>query len=512
MNQVITVSKKTLKRIVLGAVIVLLAGVGWYWFRAPTAPQGTGSSMSSAQMTSMKQPKTAKPAKAAHSHGSSSAMPSKTGGGPVRYTMTEEAKKLAEVQTQEVQRKKAVKILRTVGMVFDAETRAATLTARIEGRLDKVFIDFTGVRVRKGDPMVTIWSPTLIKSQVELFESIESGDTEGIIRGAEEKLMQYGLTKEQVEQIRKSKTPDLYITLRAPISGIVMKKMAVLGQYVKEGQDMFVINDLSHVWVKLDAYEPDLPWIRYGQKVTFTTPSFPGKTFKGTVIFIDPVLDMPTRTVKVRVDVPNPDYTLKPHMFVNAEILSEIDARGHVVKPEWVGKYICPFHPEEVSSVPGVCPKSKQPLQPATAYGYSGVKNPELPIVIPESTVLFTGKRSLVYVEVPNQPQPTYEQRDVILGPRVGNDYVVYSGLKVGEQVVVKGNFQIDSSVQILGEPSMMNPAKHDGTSSAEMPSSHTSPKPPSSHQAAGQGKAALQEKAPAVAHPGPSSQEKEEH
>ncbi len=432
--------------------------------------------------------------------------------GVVRYTMSPEAKMLAQVQTQVVKREKAERILRTVGMVFDAETRLATLTARIAGRLDAVFIDYTGVKVKKGDPMVTIWSPTLIQSEVELFESMRSGDTEGIIRGAKEKLMQYGMTQEQVNRIIANKKPEEYITLKAPISGIVMKKMAILGQFVKEGQDMFVINDLSHVWVELDAYEPDLPWIRYGQEVTFTTPSFPGKTFKGTVIFINPVLDMPTRTVKVRVDVPNPDYALKPHMFVNAEIRSEVDAHGHVVKSEWAGKYICPFHPEEVSSVPGICPKSKQPLQPATAYGYSGVQNPVLPMVIPQSAILFTGERSLVYVEVPNQPQPTYEQRDVTLGPRVGNSYVVYSGLKVGERVVVKGNFQIDSSVQILGEPSMMNPAKHNETSSSEMPSSHTAPKPHSAHQAVGRGKAATHEKAPTAAHPAPSSQGKEEH
>ncbi len=208
------------------------------------------------------------------------------------------------------------------------------------------------------------------------------------------------------------------------------------------------------------AERPSISQFRYGQEVTFTTPSFPGKTYKGKVIFIDPVLDMATRTVKVRVDVANPDYELKPHMFVNGDLEAEVDDRGRVVKPEWAGKYICPFDPQEVSDVPGTCAKTKQPLQPATAYGYSGVTNPTPPLVIPESAVLFTGKRSLVYVEIPNQPQPTYEQRDVILGPRVGNNYGLYSGLKEGERVVVKGNFQIDSSVQILGEPSMMNPVE----------------------------------------------------
>jgi Cu(I)/Ag(I) efflux system membrane fusion protein len=409
--------------------------------------------------------------------------------------MSDEAKMLAEVQTTEVKREKAVKRLRMVGMVIDAETRVATLTARIDGRLDEVFIDFTGVKISKGDPMVTIWSPTLIKSQVELFESIRSGDVEGVIRGAEEKLVQHGMTKEQVKRIRENKKPELYVTLRAPISGIVMKKNAVLGQFVKEGQDMFVINDLSHVWVKLDAYEPDLPWIRYGQEVKFTTPSFPGKTFKGKVIFIEPVLEMETRTVKVRVDAENPDYELKPHMFVNAELEAEIDDQGRVIKPEWIGKYICPFDPKEVSDVPGTCPKTKQPLQPATAYGYSGVENPVLPLVAPETAVLFTGKRSLVYVEVPNQNQPTYEQRDVVLGPRAGNKYVISEGLKEGERVVVKGNFEIDSSVQISGQASMMNPVEPEKASPSAPERISERPEPQTNH--GGQGTPEQESKAP---------------
>ncbi len=386
---------------------------------------------------------------------------------PVRYIMAPEAKILAEVQTTPVKRARAFKQLRLVGMVFEAETRVATLTARIAGRLDQVYIDFTGVKVKKGDPMVTIWSPTLIKNQVELFESIKSGDTEGIIHGAEEKLMQYGLTKEQVKRIRESKKPDLEITLRAPISGIVMKKNAILGQFVKEGQDMFIINDLSHVWVQLDAYEQNMPWIRYGQNVIFTTAAVPGKTYSGKVIFIDPVLDMNTRTVNVRVDAANPELELKPHMFVNAVVQVEVDNAGNVINSDWVGKYICPFHPNEVSSAPGTCPESKQPLQPASAYGYSEARHPKLPLVIPETAVLYTGKRSLVYVDVPNQNQPTYEQREVILGPKAGDGYVIYRGLEEGENVVTKGNFQIDSSVQILGEPSMMNPFQPETKGSA---------------------------------------------
>ncbi|MGO9566554.1 MAG: efflux RND transporter periplasmic adaptor subunit [Desulfomonilaceae bacterium] len=375
------------------------------------------------------------------------------------YSMSDEAKKLAEVKTDEVKRDHAKLLVRMVGLVYEDETRIASLTSRVDGRLDEIYVNFTGSLVNKGDPMVTIWSPTLITSQVEMFESVRSNDTEGIIRGAEEKLLQLGMTKEQIENIKKQQKPNPYVTLRAPIGGVVTKKMAILGQFVKEGTEMYTINDLSHVWVKLDAYETDLPWIRYGQDVSFTTPAVPGRKFKGKVLFLDPELDMKTRTAKIRVEAENPDYTLRPGMFVTGELEAEVDAKGRVIKPEWAGKYICPVHPtEKASSEPGFCPESKVALRPASAYGYADDPHPELPLVIPESAPLITGKRTIVYVEVPKQDRPTYELREVDLGPRAGDEYVVYQGLKEGDRVVTKGNFMIDSAMQIVGKAGMMNP------------------------------------------------------
>jgi Cu(I)/Ag(I) efflux system membrane fusion protein len=389
--------------------------------------------------------------------------------GPARYTMSETAKKLAEVETAKVTREQAKVVLRMEGMVYEDETRIAALTARVDGRLDEIYVNFTGTRVRKCDPMVKIWSPTLITSQVELFEATRSPETsKDVMVGAEEKLIQQGLTKEQVERIKKEGKPILCVTLRAPISGIVMKRMAVLGQFVKEGTEMYTINDLSHVWVKMDAYESDLPWIRYGQDVKFTTPAVPGRQFKGKVLFIDPTLDARTRSVKIRVAAENPSYLLKPGMFVTAELEAEVDATGKVIKSEWAGKYICPVHPSDSpSSEPGICPRSKLPLKPASAYGYAQNGKPQLPLVIPCTAPLITGKRSVVYVEVPGAEMPTYELREVVLGPRAGDKYVVYAGLKEGERVVVRGNFKIDSAMQILARPSMMSRTEAPKTVSA---------------------------------------------
>jgi Cu(I)/Ag(I) efflux system membrane fusion protein len=376
----------------------------------------------------------------------------------VRYSMSEAAKKLAEVQTTPVNRRQAKVVVRMVGQVYEDETRQAVLTSRVDGRLDEIYINFTGVSVNKGDPMVKIWSPTLIKSQVELFETMRSDTDQAVLKGAEEKLIQYGLTQDQIEEIKQKKKPNLYVTLRAPINGIVTKKLALLGQFVKEGQEMYVINDFSKVWVKMDAYETDLPWIRFGQDVTFTTPAAPGRKFNGKVLFIDPMLDTKTRSVKVRVEADNPDLTLKTGMFVSAELHAEVDSKGRVIKSEWAGKYVCPVHPsDQASSEPGFCPESKAALRPASSFGYADDPNPELPLVIPASAPLITGKRSIVYVEVPGD-QPTYELREVSLGPRAGDQYVVYEGLKEGERVVTKGNFKIDSAMQILAKSSMMAP------------------------------------------------------
>ncbi len=321
-------------------------------------------------------------------------------------SMSEAARKLSEIETTEVRRERAKAIIHMVGMVFESETRQAVIASRIEGRLDEVYVNFTGEKVNKSDPLVKIWSPTLIKSQVELFETIKSDpDDQSVIKGAEEKLIQLGLDREQIDQIRAQNRPTLYVTLKAPITGIVIKKNAILGQFVEEGTEMFVINDLSDVWVKMDAYETDLPWIRYGQDITFTTSAVPGKIFHGKVLFIDPTLDTKTRSVKVRVDAPNPDYLLKPGMFVSAELEAELDDRGKVIKPEWAGKYICPVHPrDEASETPGICPDSKMPLRPSSSYGYADDKESRAPLLIPITAPLITGKRAIVYIEVPGHP------------------------------------------------------------------------------------------------------------
>lgn len=377
----------------------------------------------------------------------------------LQITMSENAARLAQIQTSPVIKAFAKYQISMIGMVFEDETRVAALTSRIEGRLDDVYVNFTGVRVNKGDPMVKIWSPTLIRGQVELFETLRGvSRNEEVVKGAEEKLIQYGLTQEQIEEIKANNKPLLNLTLLAPISGIVTKKNALLGQFVREGMEMFIINDLSHVWVKLDAYESDMPWIRYGQDVTFTASAVPGKVFRGKVLFIDPVLDTKTRSVKIRVEAENPDLLLKPGMFVSALLEAELDKDLKVVKTDWTGKYVCPIHPrDQASPIPGTCPDSKMPLRQVSEFGYSDNPNPEPPLLIPISAPLITGKRAIVFVQKSGAHTPTYELREITLGPKTSSHYVVLSGLSEGEKVVTKGAFKLDSAMQISARPSMMN-------------------------------------------------------
>jgi Cu(I)/Ag(I) efflux system membrane fusion protein len=249
------------------------------------------------------------------------------------------------------------------------------------------------------------------------------------------------------------------MTIYSPMSGIVVHKNALEGKYVETGTRIYTIADLSRVWALVDAYESDLQWIRYGQEIEFTTESYPGETFKGIIAFIDPLLDPKTRTVKIRVNIENPDGKLKPEMFVRAILKSKLATKGKIIDPDLVGKWISPMHPEIVKDHPGKCDVCGMPLVRAESLGYVNAKdvNKKPPVVVPASAPLITGKRAIVYVQVAGQPG-TFEGREVELGPRAGDYYLVRSGLSEGERVVVNGNFKIDSAIQIKAGPSMMNP------------------------------------------------------
>jgi len=420
-------------------------------------------------------------------------IPVSTAGGDIgqrQISFSEAAIKLMEIETTPAERKFVTAEIQMVGKIDYDETRVKYITAWVPGRIDRLYVDFTGITVSKGDHMVELYSPELISAQAELSQASraagnigsETSDlvtraTVATLKAAREKLRLLGLTTEQIGRIESSGEPVTHITIYSPMGGIVIDKKATEGMYVVTGTPIYTVADLSRLWVKLDAYESDLPWIRYGQEVEFTTEAYPGEAFSGKISFIDPMLDAKTRTVKLRVNVDNPEGKLKPEMFVKAIVRSKVAIGGRVMAPEMAGKWICPMHPDIVETKAGSCNICGMDLVTTESLGYVKVDAAgAAPLVIPASAALITGKRAVVYVQQRDADKPTYEGREVVLGPRAGDYYIVKSGLEEGEIVVTNGNFKIDSAMQIQAKPSMMSPRepgaashRHGAESKAEL-------------------------------------------
>ena len=393
--------------------------------------------------------------------------------GPRQLRLSETARELARIESTPAVRAFAKAEVRMVGKLAYDETRLSYITAWVPGRLDRLFADFTGVTVKKGEHMVEMYSPELLAAQEELQQAKTAVDVLGrssssvlkstaasTLVAVREKLRLLGLTDSQIETIESSGEVSDHLTLYAPTGGIVMHKDAQEGMYVDTGTRIYTLADLSELWVLFEAYESDLPWLRYAQPVTFTSPSFPGETFEALVSFIDPVVEPATRTVQVRAVVDNKGLRLKPDMFVRGVVESRIDSAGNAIDEDMTGKWICPMHPEVVKGGPGACNECGMDLVPTTSLGYAS-KAPskaEAPLLIPASAPLITGKRALVYVELADGEGPLFEGREIELGPRAGDFYVVRSGIQEGEGVVTNGAFKIDSELQIRAKPSMMLP------------------------------------------------------
>ncbi len=344
-------------------------------------------------------------------------------GGPAslrRVGLSPEARALAKVTLAPVEWRSVVVTTRLLGKVSYDETRLASITAWMSGRIDKLYVDFTGVAVEKGQPMAEIYSPDLLTAQAELLQArkamaelrdssleLVKDAAQRTERAAREKLRLLGIPAAQIERLARSVKPADHMTLLAPAGGVVVEKNVLEGQYVQTGTRVYTIADLSVVWIMLEAYENDLPWIEAGREVVFEVVALPGRRFTGQVVFIDPRVDEKTRTVGVRLEADNSEGRLKPGMFVRAV---------QAARPEQ----------GEVLTIPATAP-------------------------------LITGKRAVVYVAQPDS-EGLYEGREIVLGPRAGDFYVVKSGLEAGDLVVTKGNFKIDSAAQIMAKPTMMNP------------------------------------------------------
>jgi Cu(I)/Ag(I) efflux system membrane fusion protein len=399
----------------------------------------------------------------------------------------------AGLESEPVKYRELFKEIRTVGKLDYNERRVAYITARMDGRVDRVYADFTGFQVKANDHLVDIYSPELYSAQAELLRALEAYQqrpndrfTETTLESARTKLRLLGILPAQIDHIERSRQETTHLTIYAPIGGVIVEKDVREQQYVEEGDMLYRIAELDPIWLYLDVYEYDLAWVRYGQSVAVNVEAYPGETFQGTVVFIEPFLNDETRTVKVRVNLKNPDYKLKPAMYASAALHVQLQPDGTPQPTGLEGKYICPMHPEIVRDEPGRCEICDMPLElvPDLFPSKSVVAIPDAEaddmagqvLAVPKSAVLDTGRRQVAYRK---RKDGAYELVELTLGPlaesedkegRVANYYPVLAGLNLDDEVVVQGGFLLDSERQIEGMPSVLY---EEGRSAAALHAGH---------------------------------------
>ncbi len=378
-------------------------------------------------------------------------------------------RRLANIETAEVKSGPVEATLQTVGAIAIDESRQATIAAYVDGRLERLFADYTGVHINKGDHLAVIYSPQLFSAQVEYLEARRAANAASglpAVRQAQEalasntfqRLREFGMTDDQLRNLEREGKAESRLTIYAPQGGTVVEKLAVEGNYVKAGDPIYRIAELSTVWLMLKLFPEDAARIRFGQRVEATVQSLPGQTYIGRVGFIDPTVDAENRTVDVRVELSNEEKRLRPGDYAAARIQLPIGPQGDVFDADLAGKWISPMHPQIVRDQPGQCPICGMDLVSTSEYGYSKEPVPQpSSLHVPRSAVLLAGGNSVVYVET--EPG-RFEIRPVTIGPILQDKIVILDGLKEGERVATAGNFLIDSQMQLAGKPSLIDPMR----------------------------------------------------
>jgi len=409
------------KKVVVSLVVVLMAAGGGYWFWQHKGARKTGRSEKAAQGTVQytcpmhpfiinDKPgscpvcgmELVKKIESARTGGKEPDMPGHVSLSPAQMVM-------ANVATTEVTTIPLNKEINATGIVQYDQSRQAKVSAWVAGRIDKLHVNKVGEYVSKNRPVAEVYSPDLVSAQQEYLLALRSRDQlrnspirsisqggEGLVASARQRLKLLGVKDEQIAGLEKAGQPNIRLPIYTPLSGVVIEKIALEGQYVNVGDPLFNIADLSTVWVEVEVYENEFPNIKIGQTVDIFSQSYPGTTFRGRVAFIYPFLDPKTRTVKVRVVIPNPGLRLKPDMFVTATVKAPL------------GNFV----------------------------------------VVPVTAVMDTGRRQTVWVEM---KPGMFEPRDIKVGVRSGDTIQILSGLKAGEKVASSGGYLIDSEAQLRG-------------------------------------------------------------
>jgi Cu(I)/Ag(I) efflux system membrane fusion protein len=311
------------------------------------------------------------------------------------------------------------KVVQTVGKLEFDEKKIAAVSPKIGGWVEDLYVDYTGKMVRKGQPLLSIYSPDLVSAQEEFLLALKikkiytaqpsaewSTQGESLLQSARKRLLLWDITLKQIENLEVTGEVKRSLVLHSPVDGFVMEKMVFKGMGVMPGTSLYKIGDLSSIWVVADIYEYELPFVQIGQKASITMAYYPGESFEGTATYIYPSVDPKTRTAKMRFDLPNPEFKLKPEMWANVEL--------------------------------------KIPL---------GRK-----LVVPEEAVMDSGTMQMVFVD---RGQGHFESRHVQVGAKVQGYYEVLSGLREGEKVVTSANFLIDSESQLKAATGAMGGHQH---------------------------------------------------
>ncbi|MHC5201806.1 efflux RND transporter periplasmic adaptor subunit [Myroides sp. LJL119] len=323
--------------------------------------------------------------------------------------MSKSAVALANIQTSRVTTENPVKDIELYGSIQVDERQQHSQSAHVSGRIEKLYVNFTGETVKQGQLLATIYSAELLTAQQELLEALKLQDFQPLLlQAAKERLQYYKMTPSQIQKVIDTKKASALVNIYSNTQGTVISKNVDQGDYVEQGSILYNIANLQTLWAVFDAYEQDLPFLKVNDVVSYTLQSTPGEVYNGKISFINPILDAQSRTAKVRVETQNKNQQLMPQMYAKAII--------------------------------------QAPL-----------KNSTNEIVIPKSAVLWTGKRSLVYIKIPNTTTPAFQVRQVTLGPSLGNSYVILQGLTPGEEIVTNGVFVLDASAQLEGKNSMIN-------------------------------------------------------